>query len=154
MRIGKPLSREQAKQGDLIPPGIYPFEVIDASDEVSQKGSDMIKLKLKVFLDDGREKILFDYLLEAMEFKMAHFFDAVGLWDKYEAGEVTADDCFGRSGEVKIYIQKSKDAAYGDKAAVADYMLNDERTAAKTERKALPVKTAVTKDEFEDDLPF
>ncbi len=153
MNINKPLSREQSKQGDIIQPGIYPFEVVDASDEISQSGKEMIKLKLKVFLEDGRERIIFDYLLEAMEFKMAHFFDSVGLWDKYESGVVTADDCFGRSGELKVYIQKDKKGQHPDKSSVADYMLTDAQEAAKMERKVTAAKQQ--SDDFKDDeLPF
>lgn len=160
MRLNKPpLTKEQSKQGDLIPPGIYPFEVVDAIDDISKSsGNDMITLKLKIFMPDGKERILFDYLLEAMEFKLAHFFDAIGKWDKYESGAFCADDCYGMSGEVKIYIQKDKKGEYPDKSAVADYMLSEAQEAAKTERKLTAVKQQA-KDDFVDsdldaDLPF
>ena len=152
MRMNKPpMSREQAKQGDLIPAGTYPFEVVDASDEISKKGHDMIKLKLKIYLEDGRERILFDYLLEALEYKLAHFFEAIGKWEKYESGEFSADDCFGSSGEVKIYIQKDKDGQYGDKSAVQDYILTDGQQASKDARKE---KHAKVEDYIDDDVPF
>lgn len=154
MRINKPLSREQSKQGDLIAPGNYFFEVIDASDEIAKSGAEMIKLKLKIFLPDGRERTMFDYLLEALEYKMAHFFDAVGLWGKYEAGLVTADDCFGRSGELKVYIQKDKKGVYQDQSAVGDYLLSDTQEAAKMERKVEIAKKPAPVDDFDSDLPF
>ncbi len=151
MRINKPLTKEQSKMGDLIEPGIYPFEVCDASDEISQKGADMIKLKIRVYLPDGRERIVFDYLMEALEFKFAHFCESTGLWEKYQSGEVSADDCFGRSGEVKIYTQHDKTGLYPPRSSVADYMLSEAQEAVKQERKVAAAK----KDDFVDsDLPF
>ena len=158
MRIDKPLSQEQAKQGDLIPAGNYIFEVLEASDEISKAGNDMIKIKLRIFMPDGRERVLFDYLMEAFEYKLAHFFEAVGLWDKYSAGSVSADDCWGKSGECKVYIKKDKNGIYADQSAVADYLLSDTQQAAKHERKVAAVKQAapVAKgaDFDESDLPF
>lgn len=157
MRLNKPLTREESKAGDMIPDGIYTFEVIDATDEISKSGNDMIKLKLKVFTDDGRERTIFDYLLEKLPYKIAHFFDCIGKWDKYESGGFSADDCYGGSGEVKIYTQKSKDPQYPDKSAVADYMLSEAAEAKKTERKVAAAKEqskADFVDDTLDDLPF
>ncbi len=164
MRLKAPLSREQAKQGNLIEPGIYAFEVMDASDELSKQKyaidgtplprSEMIKLKLKIYMPDGTERILFDYLTEALEYKMAHFFDCVGLWDKYSTAEVNADDCYGRSGELKVYTQKSKDPMYGDKSSVADYILSEAQEVAKAERKVNQAKQQSKSDFIDDPIPF
>lgn len=149
MRIEKPLTLDQAKAGDLIPPGNYQFEVMEAKESISKAGNDMIELKLKVFMPDGRERILFDYLMEKLEYKLAHFFECVGLFDKYSAGDVSADDCWGKSGELKVHIQKDKNGQYPDKSAVADYLLTPAQSAAKVERKV------AAKDEFiNDEIPF
>jgi hypothetical protein len=152
MYIENPLSREAAKIGDLIPPGNYAFEVIDASDEISKSsGKDMIKLKLKIYMPDGRERIIFDYLMESVQYKLAHFFECVGLWDKYESGNVNADSCWGKSGELKIYIQKDKTGMYGDRSSVADYLPTPEQAAKKHDAVVAKAKGA----EFVDsDLPF
>ncbi len=159
MRLDKTLTREESKRGDLIPDGIYPFEVVDASDEISKAGSEMIKLKLNIFLPDGRERIVFDYLLEKLPYKLAHFFECIGKWDKYSSGAFSADDCFGMSGEVKIYTQTSKDPAYADKSAVADYMLSEAQESAKLERKVAaakkqPVAEGFVDSDLDSDLPF
>lgn len=150
MKINKPLTKEQAKQGDLIPPGNYDFVVIDATDKISKAGNDMIEVKLRIYMPNGSERIMFDYLLESLEYKIAHFFQCVDLWKEYESGEVSAHDCVGKSGELKTYIQKGKDG-YADKHAVADYLLTDEQQEKKDQRKAnIEAKT----DFKEDDLPF
>lgn len=156
MKIEKPLTKEEAKQGDLIPPGIYLFEVMDATDEISKSGSgaEMIKLKLKVFLDDGREKFLFDYLLEALEFKMAHFFEAVGLWDEYQEGAVEGWHCVARTGKLKIYTQKDKTGQYGDKSAVADYIVDSNVGEVPKAPKAQKAQKAAGQDFADDDIPF
>lgn len=161
MRINKPLTKEEIKTGDLIKPGNYPFVVEEATAEVSSKGNDMLKLKLRIFTDDGRERVVYDYIMEALEFKMAHFFEATGLYDKYANGEVEAEDCWGKSGECKIATQKDKNGIYGDKSAVMDYLLDDAAAALKLERKveaakAGPASTRASGDDgFGDaDIPF
>lgn len=150
MKISKPLTREEVKLGDMIQPGIYPFEVLDAVDEISKSsGNDMIKLILKIYLPDGRVKTIFDYLLESMEYKMAHFFESVGAWSIYERGDFDSNDCIGKAGMVKIYIQKDKSGLYPDKSAVQDYILDDTQKDAKLAR----IKSAAP-DMIDDDLPF
>jgi len=153
MRINKPLSREEMERGDLIPDGNYDFMVADAAETYSKAGSEMIKLTLKVWDKDGRERTIFDYLLDALPYKIAHFAEATGLFDKYQEGVLSADDCIGKSGECKIYIQKSKDPQYGDKNSVGDYLLPDDAQVAKQERKAAEAKGQPV-DDLNDDLPF
>lgn len=57
---GKP----QASTGTHVPPGEYALRVIEATEDTSKGGNDMIKLKLRVLHDDGTEgPALFDYLV-------------------------------------------------------------------------------------------
>lgn len=149
MKIDKPLTKDELKRGDLIPDGNYEFVVADAKDTYSAAGNEMIKLTLRVYTPDGRERTIFDYLLEALSYKIGHFAEATGLFDKYQEGVLYAEDCIGKSGECKIYIQKSKDPMYGDKNSVGDYLLPLEAQAAKQER-----KDAESKDDFDDSIPF
>jgi len=120
MRFTPKTEKELAEEG-LLKPENYEFEVLEASDETSKSGNPMIKLKLNVFGKDGQTHHIFDYLLEAMAFKLRHFCDGAGILPKYEAGEVTAFDCKGKSGIVLISIQKDKDGVYPDKNVVKDY---------------------------------
>lgn len=117
-----PKSEKELAEEGLLKPDNYDFEVLEASDEVSKKsGNPMIKLKLQVFGHDGRSIHIFDYLMEAMAFKLRHFCDGAGILPKYEAGEVTALDCKGRTGKVLLAIQSDKAGIYPDKNVVKDY---------------------------------
>lgn len=155
MRINNPLSDQQLKQGDLIDPGIYIFEVMQAEEARSKSGNEMIKLKLRVHTIDNRERIIYDYLLEALEFKVGHFAEATGLLPKYKEGVLSAEDCIGKSGTLKIVIQSDKTGQYGDKNAVADYIPTDEIQAGKIAEKAAKKAAESDAPDFIDsDLPF
>lgn len=146
MRIEKPLNEQQLKSGDLIAPGIYNFEVMDALETQSKAGNDMLKLQLKVFMEDGRERIVFDYLLEALQYKLGHFAEVIGMVNKYNEGALSAEDCFGKSGQLKIGIQSDKTGQYGDRNTVLDYVMP-------LEKKMDAVKND-SKDFVDSEIPF
>lgn len=118
MKIEKPLSKEDIENGGTLPAGTYPFSVIKAERGVSKKGNDMIKLNLRLY---GAERDAFctDYLLETMPFKLGQFCTLTGLEDRYNAGELEAEDCMGREGYVTV--KRTKDD-YGVKNEVKDYV--------------------------------
>lgn len=121
---------------NLLPEGEYDFVVKDAQDTLSKAGNEMIKLKLCV--SDNR--IIFDYLLEAMSHKLKHFAQAVGLDDKYNAGGFEAADCIDRRGRCLI-VKEEGIGNFGPKNSVRDYC------------KANPVN--VKQEDFTDDqIPF
>lgn len=144
-----PKSDEELQMMNLMHEGEYPFEVLDATPEVSKSNNEMIKLKLKVFDQEGREHVIFDYLLEALSWKLKHFCKATGLLDDYEAGVLDHLKCIGKSGYVKIIIQKGNvnpsGGHYADKNSVKDYIF------AESENKPFPKPTTDFKD---DELPF
>jgi hypothetical protein len=142
----QPKSESEIINAGLLEEGIYDFNVSYAEDKVSRAGKDMIELKLTVFDKEGKEKIIRDYLLEAMSFKLRHFCEVTGLIEKYNKGEFTADDCLGKSGKVSIKIQKGdvnpNGGFYPDKNSVKDYVKSE-------------LKQVENKDNFEsDDVPF
>lgn len=141
-----PKTEKEIQEMNLISPGIYDFEVISASDKMSKTGNEMIELKIKIWDINNQERIIFDYLLEAMSFKLRHFAEATGLLQKYESGMLLAKDCLGKSGKVEIIIQKDKNGQYGDKNAVKDYISSNEISHAE------PIK----KDDsfLNDEIPF
>lgn len=152
MRINKPLSREQLKMGDLIKPGIYEYEVIEAEEKVSQAGNDMIALKLNILLPNDKQKIIYDYLLEAMEWKVGHFCESLGMLDDYEQNYISAAKCQGKKGLVKVFIQKDPKGLYPDKNSVQDYIASDKIAAIKMQKKE---SQAENHEPFIDDvLPF
>lgn len=145
----KAKTEEQLIEENLTPPGEYDFEVIDGEDTVSANQNEMIKLKVKIFVGD-KERVLFDYLLESMAFKLIHFAKATGLYDKYMTGQLRGEDCIGRSGKLELIIQEAK-GPFPAKNAIKDYIVSDEiKTKASTaaDSKIAPVA-------FEDDdIPF
>lgn len=120
MRFSARTENELA-EANLIPEGIYRFKVIEVADAISEAGNEMIKLTLEVTDHQNHKRILTDYLLEAMAFKLRHFCVATGLLKQYEAGELTAPQCFAHSGEVSIAIQKGK-GEYRDRNVIKDYI--------------------------------
>ena len=147
----KHLSDEELQSFFLAEPGIYDFEVIDAKDRVSKSGNEMIELKIKIWDKDGNQRVIFDYLLEAMKFKLKHFADCCGLTNKYKADEIGSLDCVGKSGKVDIIIQQGQPnpagGYYPDKNSVKDYVQPDENVVQAK-------KVSNGEDFFNDDVPF
>ncbi len=77
-----------------------------------------------------------DWLMPSMGFKFRHFAETTGLLTKYNAGELTANDCLGRSGKVIITIKDSPE--YGPQNNVKDY----EKAKAGAEPAMTPVAPA------------
>lgn len=118
-----PLSDKELAEMNMIPEGYYRYKVLEAKDKRSQKGADMIELKIELYMQD-RNRQLFDYLLEAMMHKINHFCKANDMLDKYDAGTLTSSDCYGRNGGfVHIAIQKDKTGNYPDKSVIKDYVI-------------------------------
>lgn len=123
-----PMSEEELAKSSLLEPGVYPFEVLAASEELSKAGNEMIKLKLNVFGNSGEQVHVFDYLLEKLAFKLRHFAEATGLLDKYESGTLSELDCENKTGFVKIAMEPGN-GGYGPKNTVKDYVVKDTKTA-------------------------
>jgi hypothetical protein len=139
----KPVSEEELSRDDLIPKGKYDFEVKFAEDAVSKSsGDDMIKLTLTVFDQHGSKRLVWDYLIETVPWKLRHFCEATGLEKKYESGELTAEDCIGKSGKLEIAIDnKSKD--FPPKNVVRDYSVG-----------SLAPKSKSEPDDDDSEIPF
>lgn len=138
-----PDSEEKLNEERLLPEGTYDFEVYKALDAVSKKGNEMIRLTLRVFNRDGRTVLVDDYLMEAVKFKLIHFCKATGLYPRYESGELVAEDCVGRAGEVVLRIEKQD--GYEPKNSVKDYVKLAEGETAKV--------ASVAQDD-DDDIPI
>lgn len=144
-----PKSEKELAEAGLWPAGTYDFEVLTAEDTTSRKGADMIKLKVKIYNDEGQSQTVFDYLLDAMAHKLRHAAEAFGLLDEYEAGGFDAIDCEGKTGKVKIKIEKSE--GYPDKNAIADYIVTPSVVGmVKAEKKA----RVAGGGDLDDSIPF
>lgn len=102
----------------------YDFEVIDAEDKVSAKGNDMIALKLTMYLPNGDEYTVRDWLVGSDALpcvaKIQAFCKTTGILEAYGSGTLTAEMCRGLAGRLKLSI--TDDPQYGKSYKVADYI--------------------------------
>ena len=99
-------SSEPTSRPDYVEPSEYTVEVLNAEETVSQKGSDMIELKLRV---QPSGATLFDHLvfMETAFWKIDAFRAATGenVAPDQEV-EIRADDLIGRSGRVRLIVEE------------------------------------------------
>ena len=120
----QPKSEKQITEENLLPIGIYSFEVYEAADKISKAGNDMIELKLRLFDDEGNSRgMVTDYLLESISYKLRHAAVSCGLEATYSNGELVASDFVNKTGEVKIRIQEDKNGQFAARNVVADYVV-------------------------------
>jgi Protein of unknown function (DUF669) len=151
-----PKTDEELATENLLQPGDYDFEVSDAEETISKAGNSMIKMKVKVFDDLGSYRVVFDYLMESVAYKLKHAAKAVGLGDAYERGELEAYDFINRSGRCKINIQKDKSGQYPDKNGITDYLVDEAtKTEARTVKRT-PVggRSGSRVADMDDEIPF
>ncbi len=151
-------SRDELAKASLTPPGEYDFEIMRAEEATSKKGNEMIKLKLRVFVDGG-EIHVYDYLVAGMEYKLANFCDTIGRSEDYDAGEIKADNLEGCAGKLKLVIEDAvKDEDTGEvkwpaKNAVKTYLAGKKGQEKMAERRVKRApKAAVNTDD--EEIPF
>jgi len=141
-----PKTREETYALDLLPKGIYSFEVIKAENKESKSGNAMIEILIKVWDEKGKPYPIFDYLMESFESKLRHFCYAIGHGEMSEKGEFDCELALNKTGVCRIYIKEDKSGQYAPKNAVADYLLPMDNSPAQLHQKD---------DSFKDDeLPF
>lgn len=163
----QPKSEIDLQNDNLWPVGVYGFEVLEdvtlgqnhyqTIDRVSKNGNEMIQLVLKVYNDDGRFITVIDYLLESIAYKLRHAAAACGLLDKYETGILTAADFKGKSGNLKLKIDKDKTGQYSDRNGVADYVTPEDYVSASPKNRingVVGAKSSAAADMISDDIPF
>lgn len=141
--------QEKAEQF-LLSKGEYDFEVVNAEHAISKtSGKDMIKLRLKVFAPDGKERYVTDYLVSSMEHKLYEFAWSAGIGEQYDAGQFEAEDCQGRCGRVKLKIEKQK--GWEPKNSVSGYVV-----PKKGEQAASPLAQKLQNEDEDngDSVPF
>lgn len=147
-----PMSDEELDAFDLIPEGVYNFEVIKSARKTSKSGNPMAELTLSVWDSEGKVHNVFDYLVFSQVKlnikKVSHFSKAVGLHEEYKRGELP-EELEHFSGKVEIGVQdeqpKPSGGFYPKKNVVVDYIVDGE----------VKQKLPKDKDGFKDDeLPF
>lgn len=148
-----PKNENELLEAFLYKAGEYDFEVLSAEDTISKKsGKEQLKVTIGIIEEGEITGRITDYLSEAMQFKVLHFCDAVGLTEEYNRGELTAFQCVNKVGRCKVGVRKDPTGQYKPQNTIADYI--------KTEKIAQPVapKTGTpTVDEVEaaqDKMPW
>lgn len=146
---------------NLLPKGVYFFEVTNAKDTSSKAGNDMMVLTLKVY-NDEQSKTITDYLvgqIDSMAYKIRHFAESIDMLTEYESGEMLAETVIGAAGQCKVDIDE-KDPAFPPKNVIRDYVKRVVKqgapsTPAPKVAAKRATKKAVTADDMPDDsIPF
>lgn len=106
----------------FVPEGEYKFRVVEATDDTSKTGNEMIKLKLRVIREDETEgPALFDYLVftESSFWKVDAYCASVGR-DEIKDGETAR--LVGDVGRARLIVE----AYNGKKNNKVDTYLFDE----------------------------
>lgn len=146
-----PKTEAQILAEQLAPAGDYDFEILSAEDQTSKSGNPMIKLKLGVYNGDAMRWQIYDYLVGAMEAKLRHFADTCGLLAVYESGRLSAQECTGRAGKVRLVV-KEGDGKYPAKNEVKDYILRPVKPLPGPKAEAPGDNTQG--EPVQDDVPF
>lgn len=160
-----PRTEAELNKFDPLPPGVYPFTVMESdqvlSKSVKNAGKPMVKLKLNVH-GPQFDTHIYDYFADWFsEWKLKHFCESVGIEDDYQNGEVdpVGNAWQGKDGFVVLDIEKAQ-GNYAEKNVVKDYKENDDD---ETETQApAPAPKPVVKPETaaaavqppDDDVPF
>jgi hypothetical protein len=99
-------SGDTSPRPDYVEAGEYAVEIINAEESISQKGNEMIELKLRV---EPSEAIVYDNLVfvEAAYWKIDAFRAAIG--ESVVPGEevdIKAEDFIGKTGRVRLFVDE------------------------------------------------
>lgn len=142
----QPKSEKELAEANLWTKGDYAFEILESEEATDKNGNDMLKLKVKVFKEDGKSQNIFDYVSGTwMEFKLRHLAEAAGKLIDYEGGELNAYDLVGKTGWCKVGVSVDKSGQYPDKNSINDYY-PDGKPNGSTNKKAV--------EQDDSDIPF
>jgi hypothetical protein len=151
-----PKTDEEIARENLWPAGEYSFEILEAADKTSKSGNEMIEMKVKVINDDGGFILVNDYLLESIAYKLKHAAEACGLLEQYSTGSLVSHDFIGKTGMLKLKIQKGKPKddgsgdVYPDRNAIGDYVKPKSGNGSAGHAIAAPAPAAF----IDDTVPF
>lgn len=148
-----PLSEEELEAINLVPDGIYNFEVLKSTRKVSKSGNQMAELQHGIYDENGTIRPIFDYLVFSTVNlnikKVSHFCKAVGLHEEYKQGSLR-EELDGLTGKVQIGTQdeqpKPGGGFYPKKNIVVDYIF--------TKEDELKAQRASDQAQFSDEVPF
>jgi hypothetical protein len=119
-----PRTEDEAKRASsrtLPKPGWYPARITEAAEKQSRRGNPMIELQLLVRDANGDEWEPRDWLTDADlgAEKLRSAVVAVDALERYEAGDIAAEDFAGRDVQAQIIIEKRR--GHPDRMVVNSY---------------------------------
>lgn len=143
--------QDEKGAGVFEPGGVYAFQVLEAEERVSQKGNPYINMKMVVYVDET-ERTLYDNLMPQLFDKMRDFCDVTGLAQGFADRNITALQCVGREGFIRMTMKEDKNG----RLQVQDYLAQRPGDASKPTKPDLPgkpqrVDTMQTED---SEVPF
>jgi hypothetical protein len=134
-----------AEEKMVLPEGDYSFNVLDAKERTSKKGTDMIEVKLGISSSRGKT-VVFDNL---MSWNIADYITATGGTVTYGAeSNIEAYEMPGQSGRLHLIVETWQG---DDRNKVGKYLPSTKETKAPEKPKGA---LHVDEDGAPDDLPF
>lgn len=128
----------------LLKEGEVQCEIINGVDHTTADGSESLKLIIKAFDETGKSGFITSYVKHAWQIKK--IFEACGMrLDKFESGEVHAQDFIGKTFTGMAKVEKSTDPRYEDKMVISKWIKADSDNGA-TKANEPPF--------FDDDIPL
>ena len=117
----KPATEDEIAANGVWPSGPYAFVILEAEEKVSaSRGNPMLELRLEISRRDGKKRYVRDYLLPQRQEKLLHAARVCGVLETYNAGQLVPDDFIGKSGKLRLGVQRSR--GYPPKNVVEDYL--------------------------------
>jgi|GEM_PF-3281763 hypothetical protein len=138
-----------APQGEIIPAGSYMATILAAEEKVSKTGNPMIELKFKLYMDDGTERTMKDWIVQTMAWKLGKVADAIGKTDAFASGEFNRKDYIGCNLEVKIEHKPDKRDG-GVRAQITGFA----PLAGTINTRVQPISASKDATVKDDDIPF
>lgn len=143
-----PKKEEELKKFGNLPPGEYPFTVLESAELASKSAKNAGKMMCAVKLNvhgPQFDRHVFCYFADWFnEHLLKHFCEGVGLGADYAAGKVDSSNQAwqGKTGWVKLGIEPAK-GNYPEKNVVDDFIVKEKGAAVPAPK---PAET--------DDVPF
>lgn len=163
----KTRSEKELAEANLLPKGEYPFEIIDAREQQSKAGNDMLVLEIDLIsTETGARRRVTDYIVPGSiwaDKKLHDLMWSIGLGEKYAAGSIAADELLNKSGVAGVGIDKGKPFTAKDGTQKDGYDKNKIEfykragsPAAATGAKAQPTAAQLANqaDTLDEDVPF
>jgi hypothetical protein len=153
-----PKSDSELNAERLLPDGEYGFEILGAENKRFGTGSEGIALKVGVYLPTGACRFVNDNLVftDKAMFKVSQFCKCVGLYERYKAGQLDAEDCKGRTGRCKLATEP--EGEFQAKNKVSSYIVpksaNGEPKRSQPQSAKVETAEPKTHKTHPDEIPF